>query len=65
MSSSPVSRGILCRAYIGYLRTIYKKEHVEYEFKDLWEKYIKKLGIRREEMIVLMPYAMTVDFNMG
>ena len=65
MSSSPVCRGMLCRAYVGYLKKIYKKEEINYEFKDLWEKYIKKLGIRREDMLILMPYALTVDFNMG
>ena len=63
--SSPVSKGILCRAYIGYLRTLYKKENVNYEFKDLWEKHLKKLGLKREDMLILMPYAMVVDFNMG
>lgn len=63
--SSPVSKGILCRAYIGYLRMIYKKENVNYEFKDLWEKHLKKLGLKREDMLILMPYAMVVDFNMG
>lgn len=63
--SSPVSKGILCRAYIGYLQKIYKKEHVNYEFKDLYEKYMKKLGLTRDEMLIVMPYALTVDFNMG
>ena len=63
--SSPVSKGILCRAYIGYLRMIYKKENVNYEFKDLWEKHLKKLGLKREDMLILMPYAMVVDFNIG
>lgn len=63
--SSPVSKGILCRAYIGYLRMIYKKETVNYQFEDLWYKYLRKLGLKREDMLILMPYAMIVDSNLG
>lgn len=63
--SSPVCKGILCRAYIRYLRKIYKKEQVNYEFKDFFEKHLKKLGLTRDELMIVMPYALVVDFNMG
>ena len=61
--SSPVYKGILVRAYVGYLKSVYKKEHVNLEFKDLWETHLKKLGLKREDMLILMPYAMNIDFN--
>ena len=62
--SSPNSKGIICGAYIGFLRLYYKKEFVEYQFKDNFQ-LLRKLDLPREDMLILMPYAMIVDFNMG
>lgn len=62
--SSPNSKGIVCGAYIGFLRLYFKKEHVNFEFRDNYQ-LLKKLALPREDMLILMPYAMMVDFVMG
>ena len=64
MSTGPVSKGLLCSAYTGYLRLIFKKEEVHVLFKDLYQK-LKPLKLSREDMMLLIPHAMTVDFIMG
>lgn len=64
--TSPVQQGILVGAYYPSLKSYdYGLRHAELTYKDNYAKYFRDLGIRRYEMMVIMPYMLHSDILFG
>lgn len=64
--TSPVQQGILVGAYYPSLKSYdYGLRHAELTYKDNYAKYFRNLGIRRYEMMVVMPYMLHSDMLFG
>ena len=62
--SCPMSHGICVGAMIPILQQTYDNS-TRIQWEDNYPKYFQKLGIRRDEMMVVMNQIMTVDCLVG
>jgi hypothetical protein len=63
--SAPVSNGIIVGAYLPLIKRLNDTRKCRYSFEDVYAKEYKRLGVRRDEMMVLMPHVQRVDILTG
>lgn len=63
--SAPVSHNLIVGAYLPLVKRTLDMRHCYYNLQDNYTTYFKRLGIRRDEMMILMPQMMTVDILVG
>lgn len=59
--SSPINHGILTSAYTEYIKRKYDIKSNNILFKDYWYDLFRKLGISRQDMLIVMPFVLKVD----
>ena len=64
MTSCPMSHGICVGAFIPILKQTYDTS-TRIQWEDNYTKYFKRLGIRRDEMMIVMNQIMGVDVLRG
>ena len=62
--SCVMSHGLCTAAFLPILRETYSTD-TRIQFTDEYPKYFKRLGIRRDEMMVVMNQVLTVDVLVG
>lgn len=62
--SAPMSHGLCVGAMIPLLRESFDTS-TRIQWEDNYEKIFKRLGIRRDEMMIIMNQIMTVDCLVG
>jgi hypothetical protein len=65
MTSNPLSHGICVGAFIPILKQTFNSLSTRLQWEDNYPIHFKRLGIRRDEMLILMPQLMGVDVLRG
>jgi hypothetical protein len=63
--SSPISHGLLVGGLIPIARELYDYKKLNLGFYDYYTEIFSKLGITRDELMILMPMLMSVDVLTG
>ena len=63
--TAPIQHNICCGAYLPILKRMVDPKDTYILFQDNYPTIYKRLGINRDEMMILMPQVMRVDVLSG
>ena len=63
--TAPIQHNIITGAYLPIIKREIDLKETYITFQDNYIKFFKRFGISRDEMMILMPQAMSVDVLSG